>query len=272
MSGQLQVIALADIEHTPQVRQRFDEEAIQSLAESIAETGLQEPPTVYREGHKFRIIGGERRVLAFECRGELNIEARVVDAPTSGAELIVRQLVSNSQRVDLNPVERAHAIQALLDHGLSPQDVGRKLGCTPSQITKSLAVLKLPPQLQTEIAAGRLSADSAYLLSRVEDHKRQAVLAAEVLGKTLPRDGLARKLKRIIGSEAERKNGPSRVTAILGNGRSVTLAGKGLSLDAVIELLEQLLTRAKRAKSQSLSLETFARAMRDQATKAGAST
>ena len=48
---------------------------------------------------------------------------------------------------------------------------------------------------------------------------------------------------------------------------SVTLAGKGLSLDSVIEWLEQLLARAKRAKAQSLSLETFARAMKDQAAK-----
>lgn len=267
MNGTLQTIPIDSLVIRAQVRQQFDEQGIRSLADSIGESGLQEPPVVWNDGPQFVLESGERRVQALKLRRETHVQVRVVEGPKSAAELIERQLVSNSQRVDLNPVERALAIQALLDHGLTVQEIGRKLVCSPSQVTKALSILKLSPELQAEIAAGRLSADSAYLLSRADDPKRQAVLAAEVLGKRLSRDGLARKLKRMGRSEAERRNGPSRVMAMLGDGRSVTVAGKGLSIDSLIDWLEQLLARAKRAKAQSLSLETFARAMKDQAAK-----
>lgn len=267
MTATLQTIPIEPLVFNPQVRRHFDDRELQCLADSIGESGLQEPPVVWNDGGRFVVMHGERRIRAMKLRGDTHVEVRVVACPESAAKLIELQLVSNSQRVDLNPLDRAHAIQSLLDHGLSPQDVGRKLVCNPSQITKALAPLKLSPELQAEIAAGRLSADSAYLLSREKDPKRQAVLAAEVLGNRLSRDGLARKMKRMGRSDAARQNGPSRITTMLGEGRSVTLAGKGLSLDSVIEWLEQLLARAKKAKSQSLSLETFARAMKDQAAK-----
>lgn len=267
MSATLQTIAIDSLVFRPQVRQHFDDRELQSLADSIGESGLQEPPVVWNDGERYVVMHGERRIRAMKLRGDTHVEVRVVACPESAAKLIELQLVSNSQRVDLNPVERAHAIQALLDQGLSPQEVGRKLVCNPSQITKALAPLKLSPELQTEIVSGRLSADSAYLLSREKDPKRQAVLAAEVLGNRLSRDSLARKMKRLGRTDAARQGGPSRITTMLGDGRSVTLAGKGLSLDSVIEWLEQLLARAKRAKAQSLSLETFARAMKDQAAK-----
>lgn len=268
MNGTLQTIPLDSLVIRAQVRRHFDEQGIRNLADSIGESGLQEPPVAWKDGSQFVLESGERRVQALKLREETHVQVRVVDGPKSAAELIERQLVSNSQRVDLNPVERAHAIQALVDHGLSAQDVGKKLVLNPSQITKALALLKLSPELQAEIASGRLSADSAYLLSRVEDPKHQANLAAEVLGTRLSRDAVARKVKRIERGNAARQNGPSRVMAMLGNGRSVTVAGKGLSIDSMIDWLEQLLARAKRAKSQSLSLETFARTMRDQAKKA----
>lgn len=267
MNGTLQTIPIDSLVIRGQVRRRFDEQGIRSLADSIGESGLQEPAVVWNDGPQFVLESGERRVRALKLRGETHVQVRVVEGPKSAAELIERQLVSNSQRVDLNPVERALAIQALLDHGLTVQEIGNKLVCSSSQVTKALSILKLSSELQAEVAAGRLSADSAYFLSREDDPKRQAELAAEVMGKRLTRDALARKFKRARQVETKGNGGVARVTTMLGGGRSVTLAGKGLSLDSVIEWLEQLLARAKKAKAQSLSLETFARAMKDQAAK-----
>lgn len=271
MSESIQTVAIDSLVIRPQVRRYFDPKQLQELADSIGESGLQEPPVVWNDGGQLVLLHGERRVRGKKLRGDTHVDVRVVSKPDSAAKLVELQLVTNSQRVDLNPIERAEAIQSLLDQGLSVQEVSRKLVCSPGQITKALSLLKLPAELHAEVTGGRLSADSAYLLSRVEDPKRQAVLASEVLGKRLTREKLARKLKRIGRVDAESKSGPSRITALLGDGRSVTLAGKGLSLDLVIEWLEQLIARAKRAKAQSLSLETFARAMKDQASKGATS-
>lgn len=62
---------------------------------------------------------------------------------------------------------------------------------------------------------------------------------------------------------ARRRRG-RKVTAILGPGRSVTLAGEDLSFTGVISMLEDLLARAKRAKGQSIQLCTFLRILADQ--------
>jgi ParB family chromosome partitioning protein len=272
MNGSLQTVAIDDVVVREQVRQQFDEESIKSLAESIRESGLQQPLLVQNDNGVLVLIDGERRLRATRLLGATKIAVFVLGDPVSIAEAVERQLACNLQRADLNIVERAKGISLLMKQsGMTVEGVAKKLGSTAGQITKSLSVLKLPAELQSEVVAGRLPGDSAYQLSRVEDPKHQAALAAEVLGKRLTRDELTRKLKRIGRKDAARRNGPSRITAILGEGRSLTLAGKGLSLDSAIEWLEQFLARAKRAKAQSLSLETFARAMKDQAAKGAAS-
>lgn len=268
MTSSLQTVPVESVVVREQVRRHFDEEGIKGLAASIAESGLQQPLLVHCEAGTLVLIDGERRLRAVRLLSKADVLVHVLQDPVTIANAIERQLASNLQRAGLNPVEKANGIALLMKQGdMTVEGVAKKLGSSPGQITKALAVLKLPADLQAEVVAGRLPGDSAYQLSRVDDPKRQAVLAGEVLGQRLTRDGLTRKLKRLGRSEAARHNGPSRITTVLGEGRSVTLTGKGLSLDSVIEWLEQLLVRAKRAKSQSLSLETFARAMKDQAAK-----
>lgn len=268
MTGSLQMVGIDSIIVREQVREQFDEESIKGLAESIRETGLQQPLLVQSDNGQLVVIDGERRLRALRLLNAEEVLVLALRDPVTIAEAVERQLACNLQRADLNMVERAKGISVLMKQaGMTVEIVAKKLGSSPGQITKTLSVLKLPADLQSEVAAGRLPGDSAYQLSRVDDPKRQAVLAAEVLGKRLTRDELTRKLKRIGRSDAARQNGASRITTMLGDGRSVTLAGKGLSLDSVIEWLELLLARAKRAKAQSLSLETFARAMKDQAAK-----
>jgi ParB family chromosome partitioning protein len=268
MNGSLETAALDLLVARRNIREEFPEDGIKGLAESIRESGLQQPLLAWNDNGVLVLIDGERRLRALRLLGATEVQVLVLRDPVSIAEAVERQLACNLQRADLNMVERAKGISVLMKQsGMTVEGVAKKLGSSAGQITKTLSVLKLPAELQAEVVSGRLPGDSAYQLSRVEDPKRQAVLAAEVLGKRLTRDELTRKLKRIGRNDATRQNGPSRITTMLGEGRSVTLAGKGLSLDSVIEWLEQLLARAKRAKAQSLSLETFARAMKDQAAK-----
>jgi hypothetical protein len=112
---------------------------------------------------------------------------------------------------------------------------------------------------------GRISADAAYLLARVDEPQEREALAKDVVSGRLTRDALSRKLRRVQKAEEARVAGPARITAILGEGRAITIAGKALTLDAVIEWVEQLLTRAKKSRSQGLTLETFVRTLKDQA-------
>lgn len=272
MTPTLEQIPVDKIVERPQVRTRFDAEGINGLAQSIAESGLQQPILVYRDGDGFALIDGARRVRAHRHLGWMHVSALVLSDPVTVAEALRRQFVCNLQREDLNPLEEARGIARLMSESQLTMDAAAKsIGKSAAHVSKRIPLLKLPGWMQEAVETGKLSADGGYHLSRETDPKRQAELAADLMGGKLTRDSVARKIKRAnrasAGTSAERA---TRVTAMMEKGRSVTLSGKGLSLDAVIELLEPLLTRAKRAKSQSLSLETFARAMRDQAGKAGA--
>jgi ParB-like chromosome segregation protein Spo0J len=148
---------------------------------------------------------------------------------------------------------------------MTSEKAAARLGFSLASVTRSLSILKLPEDLLGLVANGEITADAAYMLSRVEDPAEQKRLAADVCGGRLSRDALARKLKASRRSNERKGEGIARHTALLGGGCSVTFVGAGLSLDKAIDWLEQLLARARKAKSQGLTLETFVRALRDQA-------
>ena len=56
-----------------------------------------------------------------------------------------------------------------------------------------------------------------------------------------------------------------RFTAALTDGRSVAVTGIAMTLDAMIELLEELLAKARKARPKGLELDTFLRLLRDEA-------
>lgn len=252
-----------------QVRDHVNPEDVKRLAHSIEQSGLWCPIIVRQVDGGYKVLDGHQRVQAFRLLGRSSIPALVREEPLAEPAITESQLAINTIRIDLNPIERAKAIDRLIATGnLTLEAAGSRLNLTSAQLSKAVALLKLPAALQDEVSAGKLAADAAYQLSRIEDPQKQASLAAEVLGRTLSRDALARKLKRSRRSDEGRAAGSGRVTAALGGGRSVTLVGKGLTLDSMIEWLDQLIGRARKAKSQTLTLETFIRTLRDQSVKA----
>lgn len=259
--------AAVDVLVTPSnVRKTFVEAAIEGLSASIHETGLQQPLLVRKDGSKLVVIDGERRLRACRRIGLKEVPVIVIDDPLTIADVLTRQLACNLQREDLSVLERAEAIQNLMEQGsMTADQVARRLGQSPATVSRTLSVLKLPAPLLAHVSSGHIPADSAYALARIDDPALQTELAAEVMGSTLTRDGLMRKLKRVRRAQAAPDKGLARVTAALGGGRSITLAGKGLSWESLVESLEQLLSRARKAKSQGLSLATFVRTLRDQA-------
>lgn len=266
MSQSLETAAINRLKVVPQARKHFDDASLDGLATNIHEVGLQQPLIVRREADSLVVLDGERRLRACGRLGMTEVPVLVLDDPLSIEDVLLRQLACNLQREDLTPIDRAEAIRQLMNAGsMTADQVAKRLGQSPATVSRTLSVLKLPESLRSQVASGQISADSAYLLARVEEPKRQAELAAEVVGGKLSRDALNRKMKRVRRAEAQAKDGPNRITALLGGGRSITVGGKGLTLDSLMEALEQLLSRARKSKSQGLSLTTFVRTLRDQA-------
>jgi hypothetical protein len=128
-----------------------------------------------------------------------------------------------------------------------------------------LALLELPAEIIKQVEAGKIPPSGAYELARVTDAKQQAVMAAQMAAGQLTRDGAAGARKAAKRSDKPGESQPSRVTAILGESRSITVACAGLTLERFISLVEELLAKARRERSRGTELGTFISLLRDQA-------
>ena len=106
-SEEMTTLSLSRIEpREEQPRDRFNEESLQNLADSIARYGVLQPITVrlLNSGY-YQIIAGERRWRASRMAGLTEVPVRIIEADDrTTAELA---LVENLQREDLNPIEEA---------------------------------------------------------------------------------------------------------------------------------------------------------------------
>src|SRR3990172_8063470 len=79
-----------------QPRANFAEDAIDELAASIREKGLLQPLLVRRDGHKYQLIAGERRLRAAQRSGLTRLPVSVREA--DDRESFEIALIENLQR------------------------------------------------------------------------------------------------------------------------------------------------------------------------------
>ena len=171
----MQQIVLEEIvSNTGQPRKSFYEDTLQELAQSIKERGVLEPvvvrPMPGLPGRaKYQIVMGERRFRAAKIAGLKTIPAIVKSLSDEDAQ--AEALLENFQREDLNPIEKAKAIQGLLAF-MSYEKVGKTLGVSETTLRRSLELLELPPFVQHELTL-REPAPGEMLLT--EGHARMMI-------------------------------------------------------------------------------------------------
>ena len=123
----------------------------QDLADSIRENGLLNPITVRRNADgAFDVIAGQRRLLACRELGWRTISAIVRD-DMDDEDARVASLVENVHRAEMNPLDKAQAYQAILDHYGNVDDVSQRAGVTVQTVRKYLQLLKLVPSIRVGI-------------------------------------------------------------------------------------------------------------------------
>jgi ParB family transcriptional regulator, chromosome partitioning protein len=148
--------------------------------------------------------------------------------------------------------------------GWSASDTAVKLGFSSAKVSRLLTLLTLPETIQEEIRDGRIPASSGAELSRIEDPARQAAVAGEIVAGRMTRDGVSGAAKAARNSSCQTDSSTvSRATAVLGDGWSVSVLGQSLTLERVIGIIENLLSRARRARTQGLTLPTFLKVLRE---------
>lgn len=181
-----------------QPRKHFDEEALQELANSIKLHGIIQPIVVNKEDDdKYMIIAGERRWRASRIAG-LNVVPVVIKNYTEKQVKEV-SLIENLQREDLNPIEAARAIKQLMEeYNFTQEAVADRIGKSRSNITNTLRLLTLYPEVVKMVEDGRLSAGHARALVVIEDTNQQIKLARQSAdGKMSVRD-LEKAVKNVL--------------------------------------------------------------------------
>ena len=170
-----------------QPRKAFDDEGLQSLADSIAVHGVLQP-IIVRENANFpgtyEIVAGERRWRASKIAGLSEIPAICVD----GDDLKIAQisLVENVQRENLNPVEEAFAYQALVDRfGLTQEQLSKEVGRSRSAIANMLRLIDLPDEVLVLLKEGRITTGHARAILGLEDDEQMILLAQKTEEKSL---------------------------------------------------------------------------------------
>lgn len=179
-------LPLREIEPDPaQPRKKFDDDALNQLADSITENGLLQPIAVRPKklGTGYIIIAGERRWRAARLAGLDEVPVIIKDVSDEQAAALA--LIENLQREDLNPIEVAEGCHQLIEkYGLTQETAAKKLGKSRSAVTNSLRLLALPEDVRRKVSAGVLSAGHAKVLLGLptQDLMRQAAAEVEANG------------------------------------------------------------------------------------------
>ncbi len=181
--------ATAELVHLPveeihpnarQPRRAFDEDALQTLAESIKSRGVLQPIVVSPlPGGDYELVAGERRLRAAKLAGLELIPALVRDA--EDWERLDLALAENMAREDLNPIEEARACALLVqDLGLTKGEVGRRVGRSRVAVSNLIRLLDLPDETLEMIEAGELSGGHgrALLLAKEQSQRLRLARAA----------------------------------------------------------------------------------------------
>src|SRR5438132_7675202 len=130
----LQLVSLEQIQVPDgNPRRRFDERALRELADSIGKHGVLQPLVVRTTDGGYTLIAGERRYRAAKLAGLKQVPVTLRDADEdSPLELAVDE---NLHREDLDPVEEAHAFQAILSSGgLNKKQLAERVSKSPQYV------------------------------------------------------------------------------------------------------------------------------------------
>jgi ParB family chromosome partitioning protein len=251
-----------------QPRKRFDDEALQALADSVKERGVLQPVLVRpRPGGSYELVAGERRWRAARLAGLETLPALVQQR--DDAQSLEDALIENMAREDLNPIEAARAVAGLVEElGLTREAVGRRVGRSRVAVSNLLRLLDLPDEALALVEDGSLTEGHGRALLLADDHAdRRSIARAAVQG------GWS---VRVVEQRAREANAPARTAkrgraavhpdqeaaaarisealgAALGTEVRVRPRGTGYKVELTFEDVDEALALARRLRPRAVA-------------------
>lgn len=186
-----------------QPRKHIDPAELDDLMQSIKQHGILEPIVIAHTPAGYQIIAGERRWRAAQKAGLEKVPAII--KKTSPRGMLEMSIIENVQRSDLNAVERAHALNRLVEEfRLTHTQVAEQIGKSPAYVSNSIRLLLLPDALKDGILTGLISEGHARALQAIADPKSMIEAYKIILkenGTVRRAEELARRMRDRDGEE-----------------------------------------------------------------------
>jgi ParB family chromosome partitioning protein len=168
-----------------QPRKEFSGSSLEELAASIREYGVLQPINVRKIGGEgYELVSGERRLRASKLAGMGDIPAVIIEVVEQDSAIIA--LIENLQREDLNFMEEAEGYHNLIsDHGMTQEELAKKVGKKQSTIANKLRLLKLNSNIKKTILENDLTERHARALLKLPEDVLQEKALSNILKKAL---------------------------------------------------------------------------------------
>lgn len=166
--SELKNIPVASIEADPQnPRERFPQDELERLAESIDQVGILVPIVVYDYDDHFRLLDGERRWRCARTLGLEVVPAVVVEKPTE-TERLTQMFNIHLVREEWQDIPTAHALKNLMkETGIdSPSQLAQMTGLSTQQINRYKFALDLGGEVAKAVESGDVPLNYFYEVYR----------------------------------------------------------------------------------------------------------
>lgn len=184
-----------------QPRKIWDEGSVDTLAASIKSQGILQPLVVRRNGRRFQLIAGERRLRAAKKAGLKRVPVVLRDA--SEEQMLALALIENIQRKDLDPIEKAEGFKVLSKKfDLTQEELAEKVGLARPTIANFMRLLELPQKVKKLIRDGKLQMGHGRALLALDDARKIETMAAAAARKEISVRQLEENIRAIKNENA----------------------------------------------------------------------
>lgn len=194
-----------------QPRKEFGDEDLADLAASIKQHGVVQPLVVTRQGDRFQLIAGERRLRASKLAGKKTVP--VILRSFDEQQQLEVAVIENIQRAELSPLELAVAYQKLIDQfNLTTEAIAKRVGKAAPTVRNILRLLKLPYEAKKALQEGKILEGQARSILTVEDPKDQLKMLGMITNSDMTvrqTEEIARNWKQdkeLVSKRVEKKN------------------------------------------------------------------
>jgi len=239
-----------------QPRMQFDDDKLESLAQSIKTHGIIQPLVVSKQGNRYELVAGERRFQAAQKIGLKKVPVIIREADE--LQKLELAIVENVQRHDLNPIEEGMAYQKLSDEfQMSQEEIAMKTGRSRSLVANKIRLLSLPIEIQKGLVEGKITEGHAKAILSIPNPEKQRALYEMILKNNLTvrqledrtREVSVKSHKRLVSVDPQVKELENRLVEILGTKVKISKSGDGgriiieyyskEDLEALLEKLSQ---------------------------------